>query len=53
MPFAERTNLSHDAVWQSAWDIAAEDEMGQSPMTLDAIAATLPNAQELIAHLHA
>ena len=53
MPFSERTDLSHDAAWQSTWDIAAEDEMGQSPMTLDAIAGTLPNAQEVIAHLHA
>jgi uncharacterized phage-associated protein len=53
MPFKERTELSHDAAWQAAWDIAAEDEVGQSPIKLTDIAATLPNAQEVIAHLHA
>jgi uncharacterized phage-associated protein len=53
MPFKERTELSHDAAWQAAWDIAAEDEVGQSPIKLQDIAATLPNAQEVIAHLHA
>jgi uncharacterized phage-associated protein len=52
MPFAERTDLSHDAAWQSAWNVAAEDELGQSPMTLDSIAGTLANSQEVIAHLH-
>jgi uncharacterized phage-associated protein len=53
MPFKERTELSHDAAWQAAWDIAAEDEVGQSPIKLTDIAATLPNAQEVIAHLRA
>jgi uncharacterized phage-associated protein len=53
MPFAQRTAISHDAAWQSAWDAATEDEAGQSPIKLADIAATLPNAQEVIAHLHA
>ena len=53
MPFAQRTELSHDAAWQAAWDAATEDEAGQSPINLADIAATLPNAQEVIAHLHA
>ena len=53
MPFAQRTNLSHDAAWQAAWDAATEDEAGQSPIKLESIAATLPNAQEVIAHLRA
>jgi uncharacterized phage-associated protein len=53
MPFAQRTELSHDAAWQAAWDAATEDEAGQSPIKLEDIAATLPNAQEVIAHLHA
>jgi hypothetical protein len=51
MPFAERTELSHDAAWSAAWNIAADDEVGQSPMPLESIAATLPNSEELIAHL--
>jgi uncharacterized phage-associated protein len=53
MPFAQRTELSHDAAWQAAWDVATEDEAGQSPIKLADIAATLPNAQEVIAHLQA
>jgi uncharacterized phage-associated protein len=53
MPFTQRTALSHDAAWQAAWDTATEDEAGQSPIKLANIAATLPNAQEVIAHLHA
>ena len=53
MPFGERTELSHDAAWQKAWDIAAEDEVGVSPMQIEAIANTLPNPQGLIAHLRA
>jgi len=52
MPFKERTELSHDAAWQAAWDTATEDEVGQSPMAVEAIAGTLPNAAELIDHLH-
>lgn len=53
MPFAQRTELSHDSAWQAAWDSATEDEAGQSPIKLEDIAATLPNSQEIIAHLHA
>jgi uncharacterized phage-associated protein len=51
MPFGERTDLSHDAAWREAWDEATEDEVGQSPIKIEAIARTLPNADELIAHL--
>jgi hypothetical protein len=53
MPFSQRTDLSHDAAWQAAWNTATEDEAGQSPIKLVDIAATLPNTQEIIAHLHA
>lgn len=51
MNFRERTDLSHDTAWQAAWQTAADDEVGQSPMTMEAIASTLPNADEVIAHL--
>lgn len=53
MPFAERTELSHDAAWQQAWDAASEDEVGASPMQVECIAQTLANADEVIAHLRA
>jgi uncharacterized phage-associated protein len=53
MPFTQRTDLSHDSAWQAAWNTATEDEAGQSPIRLEDIAATLPNTQEIIAHLHA
>lgn len=53
MPFEERTELSHDGAWRAAWSAAAEDEVGQSPMAIEAIAGTLPNAQELIEHIRA
>ena len=53
MAFRERTDLSHDPAWKAAWDVAAEDEVGQSPMSLAAIAGTLTNANEVIAHLTA
>lgn len=51
MPFQQRTNLSHDAAWEAAWNVASEDEVGQSPMPVASIASTLENAQEVIAHL--
>jgi uncharacterized phage-associated protein len=51
MPFAQRTELSHDAAWLAAWNAATEDEAGQSPIKLEDIAATLPNTEEIIAHL--
>lgn len=53
MGFDERTELSHDAAWQEAWDAATEDEAGASPMQIETIARTIPNAQDLIEHLHA
>jgi uncharacterized phage-associated protein len=51
MAFLQRTELSHDAAWKEAWDAAAEDEVGQSPMAVEAIARTLPNAAEVLEHL--
>ena len=51
MGFRQRTMLSHDDAWLAAWKAAAEDEVGQSPMAVEAIAGTLPNADELIAHI--
>ena len=53
MGFLERTELSHDTAWKAAWETAAEDEVGQSPMSLAAIAGALTNANEVIAHLTA
>jgi len=52
MSFGARTELSHDAAWQTAWDLAAEDEVGQSPMPVEAIAKTLTNSEEVVAQLH-
>lgn len=52
MSFGQRTRLSHDAAWQEAWDLAAEDEVGQSPMSTESIAKTLSNADEVIARIH-
>jgi hypothetical protein len=52
MSFGSRTELSHDDAWRAAWDVAAEDEVGQSPMPVESIAKTLPNAEEVVAQLH-
>lgn len=52
MSFGARTELSHDAAWKTAWDLAAEDEVGQSPMAVESIARTLPNADEVVAQLN-
>jgi hypothetical protein len=41
MSFGARTELSHDAAWRAAWDLAAEDEVGQSPMPVETIAKTM------------
>jgi uncharacterized phage-associated protein len=51
MSFNTRTELSHDAAWKAAYAIAANDEVGASPMRVDAIAKTLNNADEVIAYL--
>ena len=51
MKFAERTELSHDAAWQEANKAAAADEVGASPMPIEAIARTLTNGGEVIGHL--
>lgn len=52
MAFDARTELSHDSAWRDAWNLAAEDELGQSPMAVESIARTLPNAEEVVAQLH-
>ena len=52
MSFGSRTHLSHDDAWKAAWELATEDELGQSPMALESIAQTLPNAEEVVAQLH-
>ena len=52
MPFSERTELSHDAAWQEAWDTASEDEVGASPMQVQSIAQTLNNSMKS-SHLRA
>ncbi|EQD66934.1 hypothetical protein B1B_06098 [mine drainage metagenome] len=51
MSFEERTELSHDAAWQKAWDTASEDDMGQSSMLPMEIAQTLENAAEVLESL--
>jgi|SRR5882724_1519974 len=51
MPFKKRTDMSHDAAWKEAYDVATNDEVGASPMRVDAIAKTLNNADEVIAYL--
>jgi uncharacterized phage-associated protein len=52
MSFGARTELSHDSAWRTAWDLAAEDEVGQSPMPVETIARTLPNSDEVVAQLN-
>jgi uncharacterized phage-associated protein len=52
MSFGARTELSHDAAWRTAWDLAAEDEVGQSPMSIENIAKTLANSEEVVAQIH-
>jgi len=52
MSFNARTELSHDAAWRAAWDLAAEDEVGQSPMPVGTIAKTLANSEEVSAQLN-
>jgi hypothetical protein len=52
MSFGARTELSDDSAWRAAWDLAAEDEVGQSPMQVETIAKTLPNSEEVVAQLN-
>ena len=52
MTFGARTELSHDSAWRAAWELAPEDEVGQSPMAVESIAKTLPNAEEVVTQLH-
>jgi uncharacterized phage-associated protein len=51
MPFGQRTEISHDAAWAKAWQMATDDEVGQSPMPVIEIAGTLDNAADVIDHL--
>lgn len=53
MPFAERTDLSHDAAWEKAWAAAADESIRAGEMPLIEIAKTLENADEVIEFLHA
>ncbi len=52
MSFGARTELSHDDAWRAAWDVAGEDEVGQSPMPVESIARTLSNSEDVVAQLH-
>ncbi len=52
MGFGGRTQLSHDAAWQKAWNAASQDDVGQAPMPINEIAKTLDNAAEILDHLH-
>ena len=52
MSFGALMELSHDAAWRAAWDLAAEDEVGQSPMPVENIARTLSNSEEVVAQLN-
>jgi hypothetical protein len=53
IPFNDRTERSHDAAWQKAWNAASDDEIGASPIAVTSIAETLDNASEVLAHLRA
>ena len=53
MPFDERTELSHDAAWRSAWAAAAGESLKAGEMPVIEIANTLKNAKEVIEFLHA
>jgi uncharacterized phage-associated protein len=50
--FDHRTEISHDAAWQKAWD-SIGDEVGASPMSIRDIASTLDNADEVIGYISA
>ncbi len=51
--FKERTEISHDSAWHSAWKIAQDNEWRQCPMPLESIAKTLKNSEEVIAYISA
>jgi Protein of unknown function (DUF4065) len=51
--FKERTEISHDSAWKSAWETAKENESRQWPMPLESIAETLENSEEVIAYISA
>ena len=50
--FGERTADSHDRAWSEAWN-NRQDGRSSAQMTLELIAAQMPNASTLIAHLSA
>ncbi|MGP5569882.1 Panacea domain-containing protein [Pseudomonas helleri] len=51
MPFAERTELSHDSAWTKAWGEASNDNLRAGEMQTMDILRTLPNAGEVLEHL--
>lgn len=53
MPFAERTELSHDYAWTKAWSHASNDNLHAGDMEILDIVRTLPNAEEVMEHLTA
>lgn len=52
MRFGERTQVSHDAAWQAAYDAAQKESRGREKMPLRSIVQTLPNADEVLEHLY-
>jgi uncharacterized phage-associated protein len=52
MKFDERTRLSHDAAWAGAWAAAVERGSDAQEMPAPSIAATLSNADEVLAFMH-
>lgn len=51
LPFEERTEISHDAAWEEAWEAA--NEAGQGRMSLESIAAATVEPESLLEHLRA
>jgi hypothetical protein len=51
LDFGERTRLSHDAAWKAAWDKADAIRADTYDMTVEDIAGTLENGEEVLEHL--
>jgi hypothetical protein len=51
LDFGERTRLSHDTAWQAAWDKASAIRADTYDMTVEDIAGTLDNREEVLDHL--
>ncbi|MCA7955353.1 SocA family protein [Burkholderia seminalis] len=52
MPFDQRTDLSHDAAWQRAWDATADGSLRGGEMSIVDIVSTLENADEVLEFLN-